>query len=202
MGNSNLAKTNQKEQSLTFHYANYNIFLAGSFVTRTGDWFDRVAVNWYVLTLTDSPFYIGLILGDKVNQQVSVVRFMAGKTRIYYTDSFSGIIFDQLGFKHPKQQAELFTPNNKLGNLAIDVGKEAIPKMEGDILFYFTYAPKGDKAALDTAKEWTNDPLWKNLNAVKSGNAHEVSDAIWNTSGGVISANLMLDDLEKIMLKK
>lgn len=141
-------------------------------------------------------------LGDKVNQQVSVVRFMAGKSRIYYTDSFSGIIFEQLGFKHSKQQAELFTPDNKLGNLAIEVGKEVVPKMDGDVLFYFTYAPKGDQAALDTAKEWTNDPLWKNLNAVKSGNAHEVSDATWNTAGGVLAANIMLDDLEKIMLKK
>lgn len=141
-------------------------------------------------------------LGDKINKQVSVVRFMAGKTRIYYTDSFSGIIFDQLGIKHPTQQADLFTPNNKLGKLAIDVGKEAIPKMDGDVLFYFTYAPKGDKAAMDNAKEWTNDPLWNNLNAVKSGNVHEVSDAIWNTSGGVISANIMLDDLKKIMLNK
>ncbi|PLR79398.1 iron siderophore-binding protein [Bacillus sp. V3-13] len=140
-------------------------------------------------------------LGDKVNQEVSVVRFMAGKSRIYYTDSFSGVIFDQLGFKRASQQQELFTPDNKLGNLAIEVGKEVIPKMDGDILFYFTYAPKGDQAALDTAKEWTNDPLWKNLNAVKSGNAHEVSDAIWNTAGGVIAANLMLDDLENYLLK-
>lgn len=43
-------------------------------------------------------------LGDKVNQEVSVVRFMAGTSRIYYTDSFSGVIFDQLGFKRVKQQ--------------------------------------------------------------------------------------------------
>ncbi|PLR82890.1 iron siderophore-binding protein [Bacillus canaveralius] len=140
-------------------------------------------------------------LGDKVNREVSVVRFMAGKSRIYYTDSFSGVIFEQLGFKRAAQQADLFTPDNKLGNLAIEVGKEVIPQMDADILFYFTYAPKGDQAALDTAKEWTNDPLWKNLNAVKSGNAYEVSDAIWNTAGGVIAANLMLDDLENYFLK-
>lgn len=139
-------------------------------------------------------------LGDKVNQEVSVVRFMAGTARIYYTDSFSGVIFDQLGFKRPKQQEELFTGNNKLGKLAIEVGKELIPKMDGDILFYFTYAPEGDQEALNTAKEWTSDPLWKNLNAVKNGNAHEVNDAIWNTAGGVIAANQMLDELEKIML--
>lgn len=141
-------------------------------------------------------------LGDKVNQEVSVVRFMAGMTRIYYTDSFSGVIFEQLGLKRAQHQAELFTADNKLGNLAVNVGKEVIPKMDGDIIFYFTYAPQGDQAALDTAKEWTNDPLWKNLNAVKSGNVHEVSDAVWNTSGGVISANQMLDELEEIMLNK
>ncbi|AZU60538.1 ABC transporter substrate-binding protein [Neobacillus mesonae] len=141
-------------------------------------------------------------LGDNVNKEVSVVRFMAGKSRIYYTDSFSGVIFNQLGFKRAAQQEELFTPENKLGNLAIEVGKEVIPKMDGDYLFYFTYAPNGDKEALNTAKEWTNDPLWKNLKAVKSGNAYEVSDATWNTAGGVLAANIMLDDLEKLLLKK
>ncbi|MFP5105706.1 ABC transporter substrate-binding protein [Neobacillus sp. C211] len=141
-------------------------------------------------------------LGDKVNQEVSVVRFMAGKSRIYYTDSFSGVLFNQLGFKRAAQQEALFTPDNKLGLLAVEVGKEVIPKMDGDLLFYFTYAPPGDQAAIDTAKEWTNDPLWKNLNAVKSGHVYEVSDATWNTSGGVLSANIMLDDLEKILLKK
>ena len=48
----------------------------------------------------------------------------------------------------------------------------------------------------------TNDPLWKNLDAVKKGNAYEVNDAFWNTAGGVIAANKMLDDIEKIMLEK
>ncbi|WP_419884155.1 ABC transporter substrate-binding protein [Peribacillus sp. B-H-3] len=140
-------------------------------------------------------------LGDKANQTVSVVRFMAGTSRIYYTDSFSGVIFDQLGFKRAPQQEALFTPDNKLGNLAIEVGKEVIPKMDADYLFYFTYAPNGDQEALATAKDWTHDPLWKNLNAVKSGHSFEVSDAIWNTAGGVLAANTMLDELGELLLK-
>ncbi|PLT34087.1 iron siderophore-binding protein [Bacillus sp. V5-8f] len=141
-------------------------------------------------------------LGDKVNQEVSVVRFMAGVTRIYYTDSFSGVIFNELGFKRAKQQEKLFTAENKLGNLAIEVGKEAIPEMDADRLFYFTYAPQGDNKALATEKEWLNGPLWKNLNAVKNGQVHQVDDAIWNTAGGVKAANLMLDDIEKIFFEK
>ena len=37
-------------------------------------------------------------LGDQVNQEISVVRFMPGNARIYYKDSFSGVILDQIGF--------------------------------------------------------------------------------------------------------
>lgn len=181
--------------------------------TLRGDWKDNFTLYSKALNLEEkgkevlSQFDAHLDevkqnLGDKVDQEISVVRFMAGQSRIYYTDSFSGVIFDQLGFKRASQQTELFTADNKLGNLAIEVGKEVIPKMDADVLFYFTYAPQGEQAALDTATEWTNDPLWKNLNAVKSGNVHEVSDAVWNTAGGVLAANIMLDEIEDIFNKK
>lgn len=181
--------------------------------TLRGDWKDNFTLYSKALNLEEkgkevlSQFDAHLDevkqnLGDKVDQEISVVRFMAGQSRIYYTDSFSGVIFDQLGFKRASQQTELFTADNKLGNLAIEVGKEVIPKMDADVLFYFTYAPQGDQAALDTATEWTKDPLWKNLNAVKSGNVHEVSDAVWNTAGGVLAANIMLDEIEDIFSKK
>ncbi|MFM9280488.1 ABC transporter substrate-binding protein [Paenibacillus jiagnxiensis] len=179
--------------------------------TLRGDWKDNFKLYAKALNkehegnkvLEDYDKHVAQVkekLGDKVNQEVSVIRFMAGKTRIYYTDSFSGVILNELGFKRAAQQEALFTDDNKLGKLAIEVGKEVIPKMDGDILFYFTYAPDGDQEALATESEWTNDPLWQNLNAVKNGNAHQVSDVIWNTAGGVLAANQMLDELEKIVL--
>ncbi|KPB04511.1 ABC transporter substrate-binding protein [Bacillus sp. CHD6a] len=132
-------------------------------------------------------------LGDKVNQEVSVVRFSSRPTRIYWTDSFSGVVLDQIGFKRAAHQEELFTADNKMGNFAVEVDKELIPKMDADKLFYFTYA---DSVAIE--EEWTNDPLWQNLTAAKEGNAHKVSDIIWNTAGGVKAANLMLDEIEEI----
>ncbi|KUP04869.1 iron siderophore-binding protein [Bacillus coahuilensis m2-6] len=132
-------------------------------------------------------------LGEKTNDEISVVRFSSRPTRIYYTDSFSGVIFEQLGFKRAEHQAELFTPDNKMGNFAVEVDKELIPKMDADHLFYFTYA---DSEAVE--EEWTNDPLWQNLTAVQEGNAHKVSDTIWNTAGGVKAAELMLADIEAI----
>ncbi|GEN35125.1 iron siderophore-binding protein [Aneurinibacillus danicus] len=131
--------------------------------------------------------------GDKLSTKVSVVRFMTGKTRIYYKDTFSGIILNEIGFARPAAQDK--------DEFADEVTKERIPEMDGDILFYFTYET-GDGQASQAEKEWTNDPLWKNLSVVKKGQAHKVDDVIWNTAGGIKAANLMLDDLEKYFLKQ
>ncbi|CAM3915790.1 ABC transporter substrate-binding protein [Mesobacillus thioparans] len=132
-------------------------------------------------------------LGDKINTKVSMVRFMAGDVRIYHKDSFSGVILEQIGLARPESQdQEDFAEKG--------VTKERIPAMDGDILFYFTY-DEGDGKATEVEKEWIEDPLFKNLEVAKKGEVYKVDDAIWNTAGGVMAANLMLDDLEKHMLK-
>lgn len=132
-------------------------------------------------------------LGDKVNQEISMVRFMAGDVRIYHKDSFSGVILDQIGFARPESQ-------DKEDFAEKGVTQERIPAMDGDVLFYFTYE-EGDGKATEIEKEWIENPLFKNLKVAKSGQVYKVDDAIWNTAGGVKAANLMLDDLEKFLLK-
>ncbi|PLS02626.1 ABC transporter substrate-binding protein [Neobacillus cucumis] len=133
-------------------------------------------------------------LGDKTQMKVSMVRFMAGEVRIYHKDTFSGVILNDLGFARPdSQNVDDFAERN--------VTKERIPAMDGDILFYFTY-DTGDGKGSELEKEWIADPLFKNLEVAKKGEVHKVSDTIWNTAGGVLAANLMLDDMEKIFLKK
>ncbi|PFA70365.1 iron siderophore-binding protein [Bacillus sp. AFS015802] len=133
-------------------------------------------------------------LGDKLNQEVSMVRFMAGDVRIYHKDSFSGVILDQLGFARPEgQDVDDFAEKG--------VTKERIPAMDGDVLFYFTYET-GDGEANKLAEEWINDPLFQNLEVAKQDRVYEVDDAIWNTAGGVIAANKMLDDIEKFFLEQ
>jgi iron complex transport system substrate-binding protein len=126
--------------------------------------------------------------GDKLKQTVSLVRFLASTARIYYNDTFAGIIFKQIGIARPEKQ--------DLDKFADDVTKERIPDMDADYLFYFTYET-GDGKATKLEEEWLNDPLWKNLNAVKNNRVMKVDDAIWNTAGGVKAANLLLDELYK-----
>lgn len=133
-------------------------------------------------------------LGDQTKKKISMVRFMAGDVRIYHKDSFSGVILDQLGFARADgQDVDDFAERG--------VTKERIPAMDGDVLFYFTYET-GDNEATKLANDWIEDPLFKNLNVSKNGNVHQVDDIIWNTAGGVLAANLMLDDIEEYFLSK
>lgn len=132
-------------------------------------------------------------LGDQLNQEVSIVRFMAGDVRIYHKDSFSGVILDQIGLARPESQnVNDFAEKNAT--------KERIPAMDGDVMFYFTYET-GDGEASQLEKEWIEDPLFKNLKVAQEGKVYKVDDTIWNTAGGVIAANLLLDDLEKYLVK-
>lgn len=130
--------------------------------------------------------------GDKLNETVSVVRFMAGKTRVYHHNTFSGIIFENIGIARNDM-----TKNTPKDTFVDEITKERLPEVEADRIFYFTYET-GDGAANKTEEEWTADPLWQNLNAVKNGQAYKVDDAIWNTAGGYKAANLMLDQLYEI----
>lgn len=131
---------------------------------------------------------LGDALGDKKAEKVSLIRFMPGLTRIYLKDTFAGMIFDQVGIARPPAQ-------DKPG-FADDVTKERIPEFDGDRMFYFVYET-GNGNASKQSEEWLAEPLWQNLNVVKAGKASPVDDAVWNTAGGVIAANLLLTDIAR-----
>lgn len=133
-------------------------------------------------------------LGDQLDKEISIVRFMAGDVRIYHKDSFSGVILNQLGFARPAEQ--------DVNDFAeMNVTDERIHAMEGDVLFHFAYET-GEGDATNVQNEWLEKALFKNLNVAKSGEVYEVSDAVWNTAGGVLAANLVLDDIERVFLDK
>ena len=132
---------------------------------------------------------LGAAIGDAINEEISLVRFAPGRTRIYSDHSFPGVVLDLVGFQRPALQrsAETF----------VQIGKERIPEMDGDRIFYF--APDDDNAeSLANLEEWLNDPLFLQLEASKAGKVARVGELAWNLGGGIYSAYMMLDDLAEI----
>lgn len=129
-------------------------------------------------------------LGDKTNMQVSMARFQPDKVRAYLKNNFAGVILDKIGFARPEaQNKDEFTQ---------DIAKEQINLLDGDVFFYFTSDREGDDGATKTAKEWLSDPLAQNMKVVKTGRTYLVNEAIWNSSGGILAAELMVKDVERI----
>lgn len=52
---------NIKNSRFAFQSKTFNIFMAGSLVSRVGDWMDLVALNWAVLQFTNSPVHLGIM---------------------------------------------------------------------------------------------------------------------------------------------
>ncbi|MED4585742.1 hypothetical protein P9578_23525 [Brevibacillus choshinensis] len=128
-------------------------------------------------------------LGDKTKMQVSLARFQPGKVRVYYKNNFAGVILEKIGFARPETQ-------NK-DEFTADIAKEQMGVLDGDVFFYFASDREGDDGATKTAKEWLSDPLALNMNVTKKNRTYQVHEAIWNSSGGIIAANLMVKDIEK-----
>lgn len=132
---------------------------------------------------------LGASIGPALSEQLSLVRFAPGRTRIYYKDTFAGGILEKIGFQRPPAQDK--------NEFAEEVQKERIPDMAGDRIFYFSddADPDDTKANLN---DWLNDPLWLALDAVKAGKAQRVSELVWNTGGGIYCANMLLDEIAAI----
>ncbi|GAA4860959.1 iron-siderophore ABC transporter substrate-binding protein [Paenibacillus vulneris] len=126
-------------------------------------------------------------LGDKTKMRISLARFQPGKVRVYYKNNFAGVILEQLGFARPESQDK--------NDFSADITTEQMSVLDGDVFFYFTSDREGETGATKTAEEWLNSPLGKNLNVVKKQRAFNVNEPIWNTSGGILAAKLLIKDI-------
>ncbi|GLQ57890.1 iron siderophore-binding protein [Devosia nitrariae] len=126
-------------------------------------------------------------LGEAVDEDISLVRFSPGRTRLYFRDTFAGVILSDIGFKRPPAQ-------DKPG-VGEEIGKERIPDMAGDRIFYFADADAESAAYL---ADWTSEPLWQGLPAVEEGKAHAADNLIWNAGIGIYCAHMLLDDIAEV----
>ncbi|QSY47803.1 MULTISPECIES: ABC transporter substrate-binding protein [Streptomyces] len=131
---------------------------------------------------------LGADLGAK-KPTISMVRYLPQFTRLYARQSFIGTILEDAGLPRPKiQQAD---------KLAVEISPENIDKADGDWIFTGVYGDP-DKTKRNAAED---NPLWKNLQAVKDGHAKPVKDETWYLGLGVTAANSVLDDLRGFLVK-
>ncbi|RWZ54645.1 iron-siderophore ABC transporter substrate-binding protein [Halobacillus fulvus] len=123
-------------------------------------------------------------LGDEWPLNISILNFRADHARIYF-ESFAGSILSDVGFERPENQQ-----SDDWGIQLTD--KESITEMNADVFYIFM---EEDEAVKANYEEWTNHPLWANLDAVQNDQVYMVDQVVWNMAGGIKSANLLLDDL-------
>ncbi|MFD4029033.1 ABC transporter substrate-binding protein [Streptomyces sp. NPDC058637] len=120
---------------------------------------------------------------------ISMVRYLPDRIRLYAKASFIGTILQDAGLPRPG--------NQRIDDLAAEISPENIDEADADWIFTGVYGdPKATER--DTARA---NPLWKNLKAVKAGQAKDVSDETWYLGLGVTSADLVLDDLRADLVK-
>ena len=118
---------------------------------------------------------------------ISLVRFMPGRLRLYGNLSFIGVILHDVGLPRP--------PVQDIDELATEISEERIDQAAGDRIFYSSY---GDPQA--TGKNAVvNGDLWSRIPAVQGGRAQEVDDSVWFLGLGPTGANLVLDDLTRLL---
>lgn len=151
---------------------------------------NELLANWDN-RVVDFKTKISAKLGEEWPIEASVLNFRADHARIYIT-GYAGDILDELGFVRSTYQQEEMEKGTVVLKLT---DKEGIPSMNADVLFYFLSDPGQESAVQNTYEDWTNHPLWKNLDAVKNDQVYQIDEVAWNMAGGIGSANIMLDQL-------
>ncbi|MEV6060240.1 ABC transporter substrate-binding protein [Nocardia asteroides] len=116
----------------------------------------------------------------------SVIRFLAGPTRLYQNQSFSGVVLADVGLNRPANQ---ITTDPK--KIMVEVSPEQIDSADADMIFVATI----DDPGKTPKNAVTSSPVWRDLAAVKSNRVYEVPDETWMSGIGVQAAQRMLADI-------
>lgn len=120
----------------------------------------------------------------------SVLDVRADHIRLYLEDSFTGTVLKDIGFSFPMERSTGWGVKLKT--------KESLIHVNADVFFVILHSD--DILVEQNYNSWRSHPLWKTLNAPTQGQVYMVNKVTWLLSGGILGANLMLDELSDIYL--
>lgn len=101
------------------------------------------------------------------------------------SNSYTGGVLSQLGFENSIQQEEAYAKLNL----------EQIVEINPDVLFVMA-------AGEDTlVHQWADNPLWKDVSAVKNGNVYMVDRNLWSRFRGIIASEMIAEDVIEFLYK-
>lgn len=125
---------------------------------------------------------------------VSLLEVRADHLRSYLPNSFAGSILHELGFRWNK------VASNSAGTMIKLTNKESLPVINADIFFVML---RDDRPAIKRYYQGlTSHPLWRQMQAVQHQQVWPVDGVSWSLSGGIIGANLLLDDIERQVIQR
>jgi iron complex transport system substrate-binding protein len=126
-------------------------------------------------------------MGGTLSQtKVSLVNFWANYTRLYMRLSFGGSILKDIGLPRPNYEDKDKYQEN--------ISLELVPQIGGDVIFLILGGHNESRL-----KQFTNHPLWSQLQAVQQNRVYPVTGDVWIAAWGIIGANRVLDDLFKYL---
>lgn len=122
---------------------------------------------------------------------VSILDVREDHIRSYLPASFPGSVITELGFNWSDASRAASGVSIKI------TSKESLAVVNADIFFVFLRA---EKAAVQRNYEsLVQHPLWQQMRAPQQGQVWRVNGVAWSLSGGMLGANLMLDDVTRLV---
>lgn len=138
-------------------------------------------------------------LGEPEEKEISVISTSTAGIWLWMPDSATGAILTDVGLSRPEGQSlvgdeALAVYDEKQW---VEISEERIDLVDGDAIFYFTFAATDPESAADESafiETLTEKPLWQSLEAVQAGNDYYVLGHWWRAQT-YLMANKVIDDL-------
>jgi len=127
---------------------------------------------------------------DRWPPTVSILDIREDHIRSYLPASFPGSVLSELGFNWSDGSRETSGVSIKL------TSKESLGVVNADIFFVFLRAQNA--AVQRNYQSLVRHPLWQQMRAPQQGQVWQVDGIAWSLSGGMLGANLMLDDVARV----
>lgn len=121
---------------------------------------------------------------------VSILDIREDHIRSYLPGSFPGSVLSELGFGWSDASRAQPGVSLKLTN------KESIPVVDADIFFIFLRSES--PSVQRNYESLIRHPLWQQLRAPRRNQVWVVNGVTWSLSGGILGANMMLDDIARV----